>query len=71
MGMETIQSKNKDSNSTNMKFDEALKNFIVRTDANQGKDRISLIFEFVVYCNNNYTAVQLEDKSNQVTVAWA
>jgi hypothetical protein len=53
-----------------MKFEEALKNFVVRSDAEVGKDSISLIFEFVVYCKNNYIAVELEDKSNQVTVAW-
>ena len=69
--MEAVPNKNKEANSANMKFDEALKNFVVRSDAAQGKERISLIFEFVTYSVNNYGNRIDEDKSNQITVAWA
>ena len=58
IGMEAIANKNKESNSANMKFEEALKKFVVRSDAEVGEDSISLIFEFVVYCKNNYIAVE-------------
>lgn len=57
--------------SANCKVDENLKSFAVTSEVKH-LPHICLILEFVAYCVNNYAKDKdVEDKSNQVTLAWA